>query len=104
MPSETIVTCFPLSAADADTIRDAATERFEVIVANQETISEEIFKADIFCGHAKVPVDWDRVVNNRKLKWIHVPIAHGAGRGRTGRVMYIDMEGTFRPERISEVK
>ena len=70
MPSETIVTCFPLSAADADTIRDAATERFEVIVANQETISEEIFKADIFCGHAKVPVDWDRVVNNRKLKWI----------------------------------
>lgn len=70
MPSEKIVTCFPLSAADADTIRVAAAGKFDVIVANQETISEEIFKADIFCGHAKVPVDWDRVVTNGKLKWI----------------------------------
>ena len=70
MPSDTIVTCFPLSVSDANSIRTAAPDNFDVIVANQENISEEIFKASIFCGHAKVPVDWDRVVNNGKLKWI----------------------------------
>jgi phosphoglycerate dehydrogenase-like enzyme len=70
MPSDTIVTCFPLSESDANSIRTAAPDNFDVIVANQENISEEIFKASIFCGHAKVPVDWDRVVNNGKLKWI----------------------------------
>lgn len=70
MPSDTIVTCFPLSVSDANSIRTAAPDNFDVIVANQENISEEIFKASIFCGHAKVPVDWDRVVDNGKLKWI----------------------------------
>ena len=70
MPSDTIVTCFPLSESDAESIRTAAPDNFDVIVANQENISEEIFKASIFCGHAKVPVDWDRVVANGKLKWI----------------------------------
>ncbi len=70
MPSDTIVTCFPLSVSDANSIRTAAPDNFDVIVANQENISEEIFKASIFCGHAKVPVDWNRVVANGKLKWI----------------------------------
>lgn len=70
MPSATIVTCFPLSESDADVIRDAASDNFDVIVANQETISKEIFKADIFCGHAKVPVDWQQVATNGRLKWI----------------------------------
>ena len=70
MPSDTIVTCFPLSESDANSIRTAAPDNFDVIVANQENISEEIFKASIFCGHAKVPVDWERVVANGKLKWI----------------------------------
>ena len=70
MPSDTIVTCFPLSESDANSIRTAAPDNFDVIVANQENISEEIFKARIFCGHAKVPVDWERVVANGKLKWI----------------------------------
>ncbi|MDE0935707.1 MAG: D-2-hydroxyacid dehydrogenase [Mariniblastus sp.] len=70
MPSDTIVTCFPLSESDANSIRTAAPDNFDVIVANQENISEEIFKASVFCGHAKVPVDWDRVVANGKLKWI----------------------------------
>ena len=70
MPSDTIVTCFPLSESDANSIRTAAPDNFDVIVANQENIFEEIFKASIFCGHAKVPVDWNRVVANGKLKWI----------------------------------
>jgi D-3-phosphoglycerate dehydrogenase len=28
-----------------------------------------IHTADLFCGHAKVPVDWDRVVRQKRLLW-----------------------------------
>jgi D-3-phosphoglycerate dehydrogenase len=27
-------------------------------------------EADIYCGHAKVPIDWERVTQLRRLKWI----------------------------------
>lgn len=70
MPKKTIVTCFPLAETDEDRIRKMAGDEFEVIVANQDNISEEIFKANIFCGHAKVPVDWARVVEADRLCWI----------------------------------
>ena len=33
-------------------------------------IGREILGADIFCGHAKVPVPWDEVVSLRRLQWI----------------------------------
>ena len=42
----------------------------ELIDAGQERIAEEILRADIFCGHAKVPVDWDAVVRQGRLRWI----------------------------------
>ena len=42
----------------------------EIVDAGQERIAEEIFAADIFCGHAKVPVDWDGVVRQGRLRWI----------------------------------
>ena len=42
----------------------------EVVDAGQDRIGEEIFNADIFCGHAKVPIDWDAVVRRGRLKWI----------------------------------
>jgi phosphoglycerate dehydrogenase-like enzyme len=42
----------------------------EIVDAGQERIATEIFAADIFCGHAKVPVDWDGVVRQGRLKWI----------------------------------
>lgn len=70
MPKKTIVTCFPLAESDEKQIRRFAGDEFEVIAANQENIAEEIFKADIFCGHAKVPVDWARVVEADRLRWI----------------------------------
>ena len=48
----------------------AAAPDAEVVDAGQERIAEELFAADIFCGHAKVPVDWDGVVRQGRLRWI----------------------------------
>jgi phosphoglycerate dehydrogenase-like enzyme len=42
----------------------------ELVDASQEQIAKEIFNADIFCGHAKVPIDWDGVAREGRLQWI----------------------------------
>ncbi len=70
MVRKKIVTCFPLSIADSEQIVASARDDFEVIVSKQESIATDIFEADIFCGHAKVPVDWEEVVKQGRLKWI----------------------------------
>ncbi len=72
MTKPRIVTCFPLTDAHVDQIRDAAGAGYEVLKSSQETIHEDIFSADIFCGHVKTkrPVDWSAIVAARKLKWI----------------------------------
>jgi D-3-phosphoglycerate dehydrogenase len=43
---------------------------YNVIVSNQEKIADDLYRADIFCGHAKVPVDWPAVVDGGRLRWI----------------------------------
>jgi len=48
----------------------AAMPEAEIVAASQEQIATEIFSADIFCGHAKVPIDWDGVVRQGGLQWI----------------------------------
>ena len=48
----------------------AAAPGDEIVDAGQERIAEDIFTADIFCGHAKVPIDWDGVVRQGRLRWI----------------------------------
>jgi D-3-phosphoglycerate dehydrogenase len=70
MTKPNIVTCFPISETQVRQIRDAARDDFTVIVAEQNEIGEKIFVADIFCGHAKVPVNWPAVVQQGRLKWI----------------------------------
>jgi phosphoglycerate dehydrogenase-like enzyme len=42
----------------------------DVVDAGQERIAAELLEADIFCGHAKVPVSWTEVVRRGRLKWI----------------------------------
>lgn len=42
----------------------------EIIDAGQERIASELLSADIFMGHAKVPVPWDEVVAQGRLQWI----------------------------------
>jgi D-3-phosphoglycerate dehydrogenase len=66
----TIVTCFPVPDHLIQKIKDGVAGRFEVIASDQDQIADDLFKADIFCGHAKVPVDWQGVVDAGKLNWI----------------------------------
>jgi D-3-phosphoglycerate dehydrogenase len=64
-----IVLCYPVEARHVAEIR-AAAPGHEVVDAGQERIAQEILAADIFCGHAKVPMPWDEVVRAKRLKWI----------------------------------
>jgi phosphoglycerate dehydrogenase-like enzyme len=48
----------------------AAAPHARLIEANQDNIPELIFEADVFVGHAKVPMPWDKVVRKGKLKFI----------------------------------
>ena len=64
-----IALCYPVEQRHIDQIAAAMPEA-EVVNVGQERIAEEIFAADIFCGHAKVPIDWDGVVRRGRLRWI----------------------------------
>ncbi|MBD54158.1 MAG: phosphoglycerate dehydrogenase, partial [Rhodopirellula sp.] len=64
-----IVLCYPVEKRHVAQIQAAAPE-WEVVNAGQERIDELLPTADIFIGHAKVPVNWDRVLESGRLKWI----------------------------------
>lgn len=64
-----IVLCYPVEPKHLAQIQSAAPGH-EIVNAGQERIAEELLQADIFCGHAKVPVPWDDVVKRGRLKWI----------------------------------
>jgi phosphoglycerate dehydrogenase-like enzyme len=64
-----IVLCYPVESKHLAQIRSMAPD-CEIIDAGQQRVAEELFTADIFCGHAKVPVDWDGVVRRGRLRWI----------------------------------
>ena len=67
--STRIVLCYPVEPKHIEQIAAAMPEA-EIVDAGQENIAKELFGADIFCGHAKVPVDWDGVVGHGQLRWI----------------------------------
>ena len=64
-----IVLCYPVEPRHIEQIAAAAPQA-ELVDAGQERIAQEIHAADIFCGHAKVPLDWDQVVRRGRLRWI----------------------------------
>lgn len=64
-----IVLCYPVEQRHLDQIREAAPDA-EIINAGQEGIADELMGADIFCGHAKVPVPWEETVAQGRLQWI----------------------------------
>ncbi len=65
-----IVLCFPAEKHHVDAIRKHSPIGAEIVDAGQERINAELPSADIFIGHAKVPVDWERVLQANRLKWI----------------------------------
>ena len=64
-----IVLCYPVKPRHIAQIQAAAPEAL-VVDAGQERIAELLPTADIYCGHAKVPVPWADVVAGGRLKWI----------------------------------
>ncbi|MEX2026302.1 MAG: D-2-hydroxyacid dehydrogenase [Pirellulaceae bacterium] len=65
-----VVLCYPMESRHYDQIVAACPRGTEVVDAGQERIAAELLSADIFCGHAKVPVPWPDVVRGGRLKWI----------------------------------
>lgn len=65
-----IVLCYPVEPDQLAQLRAAAPPEAELVDAGQERIAEELPRADLFFGHAKVPVDWDAVVSTGRLRWI----------------------------------
>ena len=64
-----IVLCYPVEDHHLQQLSDASPGA-EIINAGQEGIAEHILSADIFCGHAKVPVPWPEVVRQGRLQWV----------------------------------
>jgi D-3-phosphoglycerate dehydrogenase len=69
LKDQRIVLCYPVEARHVAQIQ-ASAPGSEVVDAGQERIAAELLNADIFCGHAKVPVPWDDVVRQGRLQWI----------------------------------
>lgn len=87
-----IVLCFPVDESQVNQIQDVSRE-FEVVNAGQERVAEELPTADIFCGHAKVPVSWPEVVAAGRLKWIQSSAA-GLDHCLTPEVIASDIQVT----------
>lgn len=66
---ENLVLCYPVEPYHIAEIQAVGPE-YHIISASQEEIGEALFEADLFCGHAKVPVDWPGVVRQGRLRWI----------------------------------
>lgn len=64
-----LVVCYPTEDRHLRAI-EAAAPGYHILTADQETIPEAIFEAELFVGHAKVPVDWDGVVSGERLRFI----------------------------------
>lgn len=64
-----IVLCYPVEQRHLAQIA-AAAPGWEVVDAGQDRIAAELPTADIFCGHAKVPVPWEETVARGRLRWI----------------------------------
>ncbi len=67
-----LVVCFkekPVENYLIDRIRTAWPE-VDILNVGQKDIAAALLDADFFCGHAKVPVDWNAVVRQGRLQWI----------------------------------
>lgn len=69
MSSPRIVLCYPVEERHIRQIQQACPTA-TIVDAGQGRIADELPTADIFCGHAKVPVPWDETVTAGRLRWI----------------------------------
>jgi phosphoglycerate dehydrogenase-like enzyme len=67
-----LVVCFkenPVEEAHIERIR-SAWQDVDIVNVGQKDLADALLEADFFCGHAKVPVDWQKIVKNERLQWI----------------------------------
>jgi D-3-phosphoglycerate dehydrogenase len=64
-----LVLCYPVEARHIAQIA-ALAPGYEIVDAGQDRVADELLAADLFCGHPKVPVPWDEVVQKGRLRWI----------------------------------
>ena len=64
-----IILCYPVEPRHVAEIR-AVAPAAEIVDAGQERVAAELPRADVFCGHPKVPVPWDEVVAAGRLRWV----------------------------------
>jgi len=64
-----IVLCYPVEKRHREQI-SAVAPAAQLVDAGQQRIAAEITRADVYCGHAKVPIDWEAVVRTGRLRWI----------------------------------
>ena len=64
-----VVLCYPLAKRHLQRLQEAAPD-WTFVDAGQQRVASELLEADVFCGHAKVPVDWEAIVARRRLRWI----------------------------------
>ena len=63
------VLCYQTRPDLVDRLRSTAPD-WEFVDAGQERVAKEILEADVFIGHAKVPIPWPEVVERGRLRWI----------------------------------
>lgn len=72
MPQKNLVVCYKQAKVDDYLIEQIRSGWPDVNIINvgQSEVGEALLKADYFCGHVKVPVDWDQIVAQGRLRWI----------------------------------
>ena len=73
MNKKNLVVCFraaPVEERLVARIDDAWSSSLNIINVGQSDVAEALLEADYFCGHAKVPVDWEKIVERKRLRWI----------------------------------
>ncbi|MCL2305144.1 MAG: hypothetical protein FWC43_07355 [Planctomycetaceae bacterium] len=67
-----LVVCYKEGPVDEYLVEEirAVWPEVRLINVGQKEIADALLEADYFCGHAKVPVDWDKIVRQNRLRWI----------------------------------
>ncbi len=64
-----LLLCFPVTDGQLRQVSRAAGD-WELVSCQPEQLPGLIGQCDVFCGHARVPVDWQDVVRQGRLGWI----------------------------------
>ncbi len=64
-----LLLCYPVDDGQIQQIRQIVPD-WKIVSADQDNVANLLPECDVFCGHARVPVDWQTVVDAGRLQWI----------------------------------